>query len=75
MANYFLYQKIYNDQDRFSEVKDESSQFTELKSNAEKHVLKEGQENGDPLDMRELHAIVGALENMTEVLKDHRSKQ
>ena len=61
LGNYLLYQKSCNDQNRFTEVKDEGSeftpQFTELKSNAENLVIKEGQENGDPLDLKELHAI------------------
>jgi len=74
LANYFLYQNIYNDQDRFITVKEESevkeeNRFTELQSDAENHVLREGQENGEPLDMRQLHAIVTALGDITQVLK------
>ena len=43
--------------------------LAELQSDAEKHVLREGQENGEPLDMRQLHAIVTALGDITQVLK------
>ena len=52
LGNYLLYQKSWND-----EGSEFTPQFTELKSNAENLVMKEGQENGDPLDLKELHAI------------------
>ena len=45
------------------------SAVTELQSDAENHVLRQSQENGDPLDLRQLHVIVTALGDITKVLK------